>query len=297
VNVKRQMMAVFRNTVKKTTRKAGAFAGLFFPLAVHATTFGPIPVVEQAANSQYYVHGRVLGVSWVTMAPRIQRPYTYTRIQVAEQLLGEPLPIDLVVRQPGGEIGDQGYHVAGSAEFAEGEEVFIALHDVPEESAGVKEVVGLASGKFRVEQSSSGEKVVMSGLGLPVSGSDGRAFRPEEFKALLKRISNKEITEADRNVFVSRNPTHEVNQDTEARARESEAHQLRSSAPHAAPDSPAFTRKPATATNTAAPTENRVQERPSASEETSTGSSAVFWAIVAAFLLGLVGLVLALKRK
>ena len=36
------------------------------------------------------------------------------------------------MRQPGGEIGDMGYHMAGTAEFSSGEDTFIALHDTDE---------------------------------------------------------------------------------------------------------------------------------------------------------------------
>ncbi len=264
-------------------RKAGLVAGLFFVLTNSslATTFGPISVVEQAANSQYYVHGRVLGSSWVEKAPYINRPYTYWRITVAEQLYGEPLGSEITVRQPGGELGDQGYHVAGAAEFTGGEEVFIALRDT-DQNQGVKEVVGLASGKFRVEQTSGGEKIVVSGLGLPVTGNDGKSLGPDDFKALLKRIAKKEISDADRNVFVSRNPTHEVENSpsTPAPGNEQFSTQQKNSSPTDLKSEP----KP-------------VEESLPESEESSTGSSAVFWIIAAVLTLTLLGgIVLALRR-
>jgi len=246
-------------------------------------------VHEQVANSQYYVHGQVVGSSWAEMEPATKRPYTYWRISVHEQLYGAGIGSEIVVRQPGGEIGDMGYHVAGAAEFAGGEQVFIALRDT-DQNSGVKEVVGLASGKFRVEQNSSGEKIVMSGLGLPVSGSDGKALSPEEFSDLLKRFASNQATAADRNVFVSRNPTHELDHSPAARIRETAATQLRTLSGSRNTDTK-IVETPASTH------ENRVQKRSPSSEESSTGSSATIWIIAAALLLSLfVGLAFALKR-
>jgi hypothetical protein len=278
--------------------QTGLVAGLFFAFTnpSFATTFGPISVVEQAANSQYYVHGKVAGSSWVEKEPTVNRPYTYWRITVSEQLYGDPLPADLIVRQPGGEIGDMGYHVAGSAEFAGGEDVFVALHDTDQNSA-VKEVVGLASGKYRVERGPGGEKIVMSGLGLPVTGGDGKKFSPEEFAELLRRIARKQTTPADRNVFVSRNPTHEVEQSEESKNREEEARIQRVAGlgvtGNTNSSEPPKTAAPSVGKNEA----NRVEERLPDSEEKSTGSTATFWIIASVLLLALLGaLVLALKR-
>ena len=163
-------------------RKAGFLAGLFvLGASANATTFGPIPVYEQARGSQYYVRGQVASGPTVSMEQRLGRPYTYWTLQLSDQPLGEPLGSIVSIRQPGGEIGELGYHVAGTADFVIGEEVFVALRDTDE--PGVKEVVGLASGKYRV-QVKEGKSVVMSGLGLPVIARDGSSLGPEEFSAL-----------------------------------------------------------------------------------------------------------------
>jgi|GEM_PF-5244959 len=272
--------------------QTGLVAGLFFALTnfSHATTFGPISVFDQAANSQYYVHGKVVGASWAEMEPRLNRPYTYWRIAVSEQLYGEPIATDLIVRQPGGEIGDMGYHVAGSAEFAGGEEVFVALHDT-DQNASVKELVGLASGKFRVEKDPAGGNrlIVMSGLGLPVTGGDGKMLSPDDFKELLRRIARKQTNEADRNVFVSRSPSHEVEQSQESKNREQEAKRLRGAgiAPESDRVAPSVGKSQA----------NRVEESPLRSEENSTGSTATVWIIAAVLFLALLGaLIYALRR-
>lgn len=278
-------------------RKTGLVAGLFFASNLSfATTFGPISVVEQAANSQYYVHGIVAGASWAEMEPRLNRPYTYWRITVTEQLYGDPLPTDLIVRQPGGEIGETGYHVAGSAELTNGEDVFLALHDT-DQNATVKEMVGLASGKFRVEKNTAGEKVVMSGLGLPVTGGDGKMLSPDDFKELLKRIARKQTTEADRNVFVSRNPSHEVEQSQESKNREEDAKILRATGVVGPRTENGGSQADRASVPVGKSEANRVEESTPGSEENSTGSKAAVWIIAAVLLLALLGgLVYALRR-
>lgn len=283
---------------KDIVQIAGLVAGLFFPLASSATTFGPITVYQQAQNAAYYVHARVESAAKVRPAPHINRPYTYWNVQVSEQLLGDPIPSTLEIRQPGGEIGDNGYHVAGSADFTPGEEVFLALHDT-DEAQDVKEVVGLASGKYTVTPGKDGQSVVVSGLGLPVSGPGGVFLQPSEFSALLRRISAGQATDADKNIFVSQRPMHEHHADEP----EITAH---GSVPKSTPSperSPAESRSDtvASASNTATVTAtnpgNPVQQSPSPAEESSTGSSSWGWVIALGVLVGLgIGLVIALRR-
>jgi hypothetical protein len=286
-------------------KRAGPIAGLFFSLvsslslqeSANATTFGPITVYQQAQNSQYYVHGRIVGSSWVKMAPYVDRPYTYWRLQVLEQQLGDPLPSEIEIRQPGGEIGDTGYQMAGTAVFAAGEDTFIALHDT-DEASGVKEVVGLASGKFKV-QTLNGQQVVVSGLGLPVMGAAGY-LTPGEFSSLLKRIAKGEVTEADKKIWVSRRPTHEADEDPtqEERARQI-LHVPAPSTPAAvSPDSaPPVSGEKQLTPNSPSLQANSVQESPPKADETSTGFSSWGWLIALGVLTAITfGLYLALRR-
>jgi len=290
--------------MKTTIRKTGLLAGLFFtlfPISASATTFGPIPVVLQAQNSQYFVRGRVVGSSWTKMAPRLNRPYTYWRVLVSEQPIGESLGGEIVVREPGGEIGDMGYHMAGTAEFAAGEDVYIGLHDADDQSEGslpVREVVGLASGKYRVETGKDGKQILMNGLGIPIAGAGGRLLTPADFSALLQRISRNQATEDDKNIFVSRKPVHENEHDDglQAEARERDVRALLNMNRTTSATSPREERHPAdmsSVTNTAA----AIQENQVKAEEPSTGSSVGSWAFAVIIVLGLlVGLVMILRR-
>ncbi|MGZ3740804.1 MAG: hypothetical protein ACXVB9_15590, partial [Bdellovibrionota bacterium] len=241
-------------------------------------------------NSQYMVRGRVVGSAQVRPEKSVNRPYTYWHVQVEEQFQGEALPSNLEVREPGGEIGELGYHVAGTAEFSDGEDTFIALHDTPE--AGVKEVVGLASGKYTVAPGKNGKPVVMSGLGNPIFGTDGEPLSPEDFSSLLHRISRGQATAADKNIFVTRTMSH--GKDDDASALEKVAKQtLKHPLPEARPPSAAVSASstgtaisPALNTPTNAP--NAVQQSGAGTEETSTGSSSWGWVIALGVLVGLV---------
>lgn len=193
--------------MKRFPQIAGPAAGLFFPFFAFATSFGPISVEDQARGTQYYVRARVATPGEPRMAPHVNQPYTYWRVQILEQPAGEIPASEIEVREPGGEIGDRGYHVAGTANFSQGEDVFLALKDT-DEAGDVKEVVGLASGKFRVEAGKDGKQIVVSGLGLPVTGSGGAMLTPAEFSSLLRRIRQGEATEADKQVYVNLSLIH-----------------------------------------------------------------------------------------
>lgn len=173
-----------------------------------ATTFGPIPLVDQAESSQYVARGMITSPAWVAPEPHSRRPHTYWRVKLLSQQLGAPLAQEFVVRQPGGTIGELGYHVAGAAQFSQGEDTFLFLRDT-QEGANVKELLGLASGKYLVETTPAGQKKLSNGLGLPVTSDEGRELSVEEFTSLLERVEQRKATAADRNVFVNRTPVHE----------------------------------------------------------------------------------------
>ncbi len=281
--------------MKSALMKAGLLAGVFFPLLVTATSFGPIPLVDQAEHSQYVVRGRVAGASWVEPAENSQ-PYTFWRVQVSHQHKGRTLGSEIVVRQPGGEIGDRGYHVAGTASFAAGEDTFILLRDTPQ-NAQTKEVVSLAAGKYLVETAPNGKQKVVSGLGLPVTGTDGNLLSPEEFADLIERVARKEPTTEDRSIFINHRTVHEAEENTAGAA---------STAPQTLDTRRSPQRSPAEAESTkvdspspVSTTEshpNPVQQSSAPAEEPSTGSSKS-WIFALLIVLGLVaGLVLVLRR-
>lgn len=197
---------------------------LLFALAIapaRATTFGPISPVEQMRRSQYFVHGRITSPPWVEMERRVQRPFTHWKLRVSSQPVGESLGEEITIRQPGGEIGEMGYFVAGSAKFQEGEEVFVTVRDTEEN--GVKEVVGLASGKYSVVPGADGRPIVRSGLGITLRGPGGKPLSPKEFLELAERVARGQETEEDRKLMVNQRPVHDHDPVLEQRTAEAKA--------------------------------------------------------------------------
>ncbi len=237
---------------------------LFMPEAF-ATSFGPINVVNQAQNAQYVVRGKIQGSSWVMEERQTRRPYTHWKLQILEQSKGENIGPEVMIRQPGGELGEYGYHVAGSAQFKEGEEVFVNLQDTDEPN--IKEVVGLASGKYTVERS-GGKSQLRSGIGFIVQNNQGQPFSAEAFSAVVRRVEKQQETEEDKSIFVTKKLTHEENPELESRIKEAQAHN--------------------TPTSESEQTHSPIQESPPSTEEPKGSSGWPFYslALLAALAVG-----------
>lgn len=246
------------------------FLALVWASVAEATTFGPINVTEQIRKSQYFLHGRIRGAGWVEMERRLQRPFTHWRLQVLDQPVGSPVGNEVTIRQPGGEIGDLGYHVAGSAKFTDGEEVFVNVRDTDE--ANVKEVVGLASGKYSVAPGADGKPQVRSGLGFPVRDAGGKAMSPKEFLSLAERIADGRETEQDRNLMLNNKAVHD--HDTVLERMTNEALALK--------EQGAKTASPTVqgGTNDTTQSLNSAQESPGSADEPKKGIGA-WWMIFA----------------
>lgn len=74
------------------------------------------------------------------------RIYTFVEIRTTAAWRGSPPPV-VVVRVPGGAIGDEGQRALGAAAFTEGEEVVVFLARAGE----VHQVTGDSQGKFTVQ--------------------------------------------------------------------------------------------------------------------------------------------------
>lgn len=178
------------------------FSISLFPSFGFATTFGPISLSDQVISAQYILHGRIVGNSWVVENRENRRPYTHWKLQVIVQPKGETLGKEVVLRQPGGELGEMGYHVAGTASFVAGEEVFVNVRDT--EDPQVKEVLGMASGKYTVERSDSGRPQLRSGLGFLLKDEEGNPYTVDSFLAYTERVLGGKATEGDKSVMVTK---------------------------------------------------------------------------------------------
>ncbi len=236
--------------------------------------------VEQAKNCDYFVRGRVVGAPWVLEERNSRRPYTYWKLQVIEQSKGASLAPDVDIRQPGGEIGELGYHVAGSAKFREGEEVFVALVNTDESA---KEVVSLAAGKYTVERGDNGQPQVRSGLGTIMRDPEGRPYRPEEYTDLMRRLASGKASSAEQNIFINQSLTHDHDGNVDQHMDEAKAILAKQRAASKSNPPPA----PVAAPEKPAVTQNSTQESPTNSEEPK-GSSHRWWITAALAVLVLV---------
>jgi hypothetical protein len=113
-------------------------------------------------------------------------------IQVSETLKGSPRKT-VMVRQPGGVVGNIGQRVDGVASFDQGEEVVVFLARRPDDSFVVQ---GMAQGKFRVERSSDGrdafaipqevEADLVEAPGQSSAGLERRPLTLDELRAQIR---------------------------------------------------------------------------------------------------------------
>lgn len=122
--------------------------------AAEASTVLYRDVPALARGSDAIVIGQVVRAQSRWTADR-RRIVTDIEIRVDETLKGEGRAT-LLVRQPGGVVGDVGQRVDGLAGFEVGEEVVLFLERRPDDSFLI---AGLSQGKFQVVRSSDGKGV------------------------------------------------------------------------------------------------------------------------------------------
>lgn len=124
-------------------------AALFCALPAFATTVVALDVPGLARAADSIVQGKVLKID-VRASKDGRRITTHIQVAVSEALKGQPTTVE--IEQPGGELGDVGQRVSGTAKFAVGDEVVVFL----EQHGPRFLLVGMAQGKFKIERSSDG---------------------------------------------------------------------------------------------------------------------------------------------
>ncbi len=111
-------------------------------------------VVEQSiedlvASAALVIRGKA-GPSEAKWDEKRKRIQTWTPIRVTEVLEGEA-GASVMVRQPGGIVGDVGQDVEGAVRFEQGEEVLLFLEH-PGDNGWVYVVSGMSLGKFAIQR-------------------------------------------------------------------------------------------------------------------------------------------------
>jgi hypothetical protein len=129
-----------------------------------ATSMIRLGLSDMAAASSSIVHGTVVSAESRWNAERTMI-VTDVRVRVAETLKGAPAA-EIVLVQPGGQVGNLRTEVAGASAFLPGEETILFLAP---SSAGLQ-VAGLAQGRFTVvADPRTGRKTVR---GMSLAGLD-----------------------------------------------------------------------------------------------------------------------------
>jgi hypothetical protein len=166
------------------------WAFLLFAVPAFATTLVRADLEELVRRSERVVRAKVVKVEphWSGDRTHIVTDVT---LEVAEDLKGQGAH-QVIVRQPGGVVGDVGQQVSGLASWTRGEEVVVCL----ERHGPLFRVAGMAQGKYRVVRDASGARARPDPLGDTTvldahSGQEISAFRPElsleELRARVKR--------------------------------------------------------------------------------------------------------------
>lgn len=131
-----------------------ALALVFCGLTAGATSLLYRDVPGLTRDADLIVRGKVLRQEsrWTGDKRRI---VTDVEVEVTETLKGNERP-RILIRQPGGVVGDIGQKVSAVATFSRGEEVIVFLERRPDDSFVVS---GMAQGKYRIERSSDGRSV------------------------------------------------------------------------------------------------------------------------------------------
>jgi hypothetical protein len=115
---------------------------------------------EMTGEAQFVVHGKVTR-KWSAWDGGGQLIWTHYQLQLEETLKGEASG-SLIVSEPGGTVGDQGMSIAGTPEYAVGDEVVLLVWQTP---IGYLRTSGWGQGKFTVSAAKgSSTKIVHASL-------------------------------------------------------------------------------------------------------------------------------------
>ena len=131
---------------------------------VGATIIKSLSLADMSQEADVIVQATVERQT-VTWDQERKRIYTLTEIQVIDALKG-PAKAEqkLIIRQIGGDLGDEAMLVSGNAALHPGEEIIVFLDR--DERLPLHYVVGMAQGKFSIDRSTPTARVVRNLHGL-----------------------------------------------------------------------------------------------------------------------------------
>jgi hypothetical protein len=132
--------------------------GVFLPEIVNATVVMKLSDEDLANQAQTILTGKCTSIKseWNEERTKI---FTYITITPQSFVKYEGKPQTIIIKQPGGEVGDDGMLVDGVPVFEEGEEVLLFLQ---KDQKGTYRTLGLSQGKFAIiTDQGTGRKVLV----------------------------------------------------------------------------------------------------------------------------------------
>jgi hypothetical protein len=132
--------------------------GIFLPALVDATAVRKLSDEDLTNQAETIMTGKCVSIrsEWNEERTKI---FTYINIAPQNLLKGDREPQSIIIRQPGGEVGEIGMHVDGISVFEEGEEVLLFLEKGQNE---FYRTLGLSQGKFSIStDQDTGRKVLV----------------------------------------------------------------------------------------------------------------------------------------
>ena len=102
------------------------FIALFLNLSVHATTMYELSLQDLSTGSEMVVQAKVTAIvkQWDKDSSVI---FTYIRMNIIDDLIGDDEDNEIIIKQPGGTIGYTTLHVEGTSTYKVGEENMLFL--------------------------------------------------------------------------------------------------------------------------------------------------------------------------
>jgi hypothetical protein len=161
-----------------------------------ATTIIPMSVEKLTESSSHVLEGAALS-TWSQWDAQHNLIYTYTRFQVSGAWKGQA-PSMVVVKQPGGTVGNTKERVYGVRYLRPGEHSVLFLRP-SDERDGTLTVTGLVQGNFRV-RISQGQEMVSNGVpevssysvqNHGISSFTGNRMRLDELKTRVMKAAQR----------------------------------------------------------------------------------------------------------
>lgn len=101
---------------------------------------------QQLAQSADAIRLGEVTAQWSSWDPQKKMVYTYVKLKVSETVKGQAHE-EILIKQPGGEVGNVGMRVHGMAVFKKGERALVFLK---KGDGDYPSLVGMSQGKYRV---------------------------------------------------------------------------------------------------------------------------------------------------